>query len=57
MNGKGILFYNNGFKLSEIDLNIRGPGDVLGVKQSGLPKFKYASLIRDEKILLKAKTA
>src|SRR5690625_7387522 len=36
-----------GFKLSEEDLKLRGPRDVLGKKQSGLPEFKVADIIHD----------
>ncbi len=46
---------NDGFKISEEDLKIRGPGEFLGTKQSGLPEFKFADIIRDYKVLLKAK--
>ncbi|MDR0926641.1 MAG: ATP-dependent DNA helicase RecG [Ignavibacteria bacterium] len=37
----------DGFLLSEIDMRLRGPGDMLGTKQSGLPEFKYIDLIND----------
>ena len=36
-------------------MKLRGPGDIYGLKQSGLPDFKYANLIEDQEILLKAK--
>ena len=42
---------NNGFIIAEKDLEIRGPGEFLGVKQSGLPEFSIADIVRDTKIL------
>ena len=47
----------DGFKISEKDLEIRGPGEFLGRKQSGLPGFKIANLVRDQSILQKSKKA
>jgi ATP-dependent DNA helicase RecG len=45
----------DGFILAEEDLAIRGPGDFLGTRQSGLPDFRIASIIRDARILMDAK--
>ena len=41
---EGIRATNDGFEISEIDLKLRGAGDVLGVQQSGLPKFRIANI-------------
>ena len=41
----------DGFKVSEEDLRLRGPGDFLGIRQSGLPQFLLADLIGDQDIL------
>ncbi|HQI71639.1 MAG TPA: ATP-dependent DNA helicase RecG [Smithella sp.] len=45
----------DGFIIAEEDLSIRGPGDFLGTRQSGLPDFRIASIIRDARILNDAK--
>ncbi len=42
---------NNGFEIAEVDLKLRGPGDITGTQQSGIIDLKIANLIRDEKIL------
>ena len=42
---------NDGFKIAERDLELRGPGDFFGTRQSGLPEFKIADLIKDMEIL------
>ncbi|AFI87511.1 ATP-dependent DNA helicase RecG [Aggregatibacter actinomycetemcomitans] len=41
----------DGFVISEKDLEIRGPGEVLGTKQTGITEFKVANLMRDRKML------
>jgi ATP-dependent DNA helicase RecG len=41
----------DGFKIAEKDLEIRGPGEVMGTRQSGIPAFRIANLVRDQKIL------
>lgn len=46
---------NNGFDIAEEDLNIRGPGEFFGTRQSGIPKFKIANIISDATLLETAK--
>jgi len=48
---------SDGFQLAEVDLKLRGPGDLLGTKQSGVIKFKLADIIYDSDILMKAREA
>ena len=47
---------NDGFELAEADLEIRGPGEFFGTRQSGLPDFKIANILRDASLLEIAKT-
>lgn len=46
---------NDGFKIAEEDLLIRGPGDFAGTKQSGFPEFRVADIVRDFRILNEAR--
>jgi ATP-dependent DNA helicase RecG len=48
---------NDGFKISEHDLELRGPGEFLGARQSGLPGFKIANIVRDMETLQQARTS
>jgi len=51
---KSMEQHSDGFKLSEIDLELRGPGEIYGLKQSGIPDLKMASLT-DSKTIAKAR--
>jgi ATP-dependent DNA helicase RecG len=42
---------NDGFLIAEKDLEIRGPGELLGTKQSGMPEFRVGNIVRDQRIL------
>ncbi len=46
---------NDGFEISELDLQLRGPGEFFGTKQAGMPDFRVANLIRDRELLELAK--
>jgi ATP-dependent DNA helicase RecG len=45
---------SDGFKIAEKDLEIRGPGDIEGTRQSGDLNFKLANILQDKQLLLKA---
>ena len=47
----------DGFFIAEMDLRLRGPGEVLGTRQSGLPDFALASLMTDQEVLILARQA
>jgi ATP-dependent DNA helicase RecG len=46
---------NDGFRIAEEDLNIRGPGEFFGTRQSGMPDLRIANIVRDAVILSKAR--
>lgn len=53
---KTLCATNDGFKIAEKDLELRGPGDIEGTRQSGALNFKLANLVSDKEILQLAKT-
>lgn len=53
---KTLCDTNDGFKVAEKDLEIRGPGDIEGTRQSGLLNFKLANIVQDRVMLEAAKT-
>ncbi|MSP86061.1 MAG: ATP-dependent DNA helicase RecG [Methylotenera sp.] len=52
---KVIYESNDGFAIAQADLNLRGPGELLGLRQSGVPMLKIADLDRDAELLTQAK--
>ncbi len=46
---------NDGFKIAELDLELRGPGEFFGTRQAGIPSFRVANIIRDAGLLEAAK--
>ena len=54
---KALCATNDGFKIAEEDLKMRGPGDFFGARQSGLPTFRVANLSLDMQTLKDAQTA
>ena len=46
---------NDGFSIAEVDLQLRGPGDFFGTRQSGLPEFRVANILTDTSILNEAR--
>lgn len=48
---------NDGFEIAEVDMRLRGPGDIQGTQQSGKPIFRISNLSKDGQILLAARNA
>lgn len=46
---------DDGFKIAEKDLDLRGPGEFLGTRQSGLPELRFGNIIRDFKVMEEAR--
>jgi len=49
--------FTDGFKVAEIDLKLRGPGDIFGTRQSGFPDLKFIDIINDSDIIKSAKAS
>lgn len=50
-----MTVYTDGFKIADIDMKLRGPGDIFGIKQSGFPELRHANLAEDVDILINAR--
>jgi len=48
---KAMTETNDGFKIAELDLELRGPGEFFGTRQAGMPDFRVANIIRDANLL------
>ena len=46
---------NDGFEIAEKDLSLRGPGELMGIRQSGLPNFQFLNIVDDIKIFIVAR--
>jgi len=46
---------NDGFRIAEVDLKLRGPGDLMGTQQSGIMDFNIADIVKDKEILIKSR--
>jgi ATP-dependent DNA helicase RecG len=47
----------DGFKIAEVDLKLRGPGDIMGTRQSGVMELRIADIVKDNELLAVARTA
>ncbi len=54
---RAMVDTNDGFKIAELDLQLRGPGILSGTQQSGMEKLKMASLTEDTRLLARVRTA
>jgi ATP-dependent DNA helicase RecG len=53
---QALVDSNDGFVIAEVDLRLRGPGDVLGTAQSGLSDIRFADFLADTNLLREART-
>jgi ATP-dependent DNA helicase RecG len=52
---KTMVETTDGFKIAEVDLKLRGPGNIMGTQQSGVLNLKIADVVKDTKILVVAR--
>lgn len=50
-----MIATTDGFRIAEVDLELRGPGDFFGTRQSGIPEFKVANILTDTRLLEEAR--
>ena len=48
---QAMVSTTDGFRLAEVDLQLRGPGEMAGTRQSGMPEFRIANLLLDSELL------
>jgi len=54
---KTMVETSDGFKIAEVDLKLRGPGNIMGTQQSGVLNLKIADIVKDSSILVTARNA
>jgi ATP-dependent DNA helicase RecG len=54
---RALVETSDGFRIAQRDLDIRGPGEFFGTRQSGLPRFQVADLVRDRQLLARCREA
>ena len=52
---QALVDSQDGFKIAEKDLEIRGPGEIMGAQQTGIVPMKYTNLVRDSQYLMETK--
>ena len=50
-----MINHTSGFEIADVDMKLRGPGDIFGIKQSGFPNLKFTNLIDDQELIFKTK--
>ena len=55
--GEILVEPNDGFEISEVDLKLRGPGDMMGTQQSGVLNLRIANIVQDTEVLKIARSA
>ncbi|MFN3875705.1 MAG: ATP-dependent DNA helicase RecG, partial [Flavobacteriales bacterium] len=54
---EAMVSTSDGFRIAELDLQLRGPGDLAGTQQSGLPRLRIADLVEDAELMARARQA
>jgi ATP-dependent DNA helicase RecG len=54
---QALVATQDGFRIAQKDLELRGPGEFFGTRQAGLPQFQAADLVRDRQLLVRCRAA